>query len=678
MDRNMSQRRSVIVSSLLCAAALAAAMSVFLFWSSRKYGVDSIPAETCTQLEVSVGFPGGTQKLHIWQGDGGVFYFFLPTGSDHWEVRFCNLGEGSSVRLDAEIFTASNAVIEHLEYSKTYELEFYSGQEGTDPESGQIVFLESAEIPALFIETASGSMERIHADKEVKEPASVALIGIDGNNEYCGQLEYIKARGSSSFYEMEKKSYQIKLEKGYGLLDMPLAEKWILLADMLDDSLIKNDIIFRFAENYTEVPSIQGRFVDLYLNGDYVGNYYLCEKIEISDKRLNITNLEEATEKINGQDTYDTAALYVSEDGKIKATSGLVNPKDITGGYLVRHIPAHIYEDETNAFMTEGGNCYQIVSPNPATVEQAQYICGQFNELELAFHQEDGIHPGTGRHFSEYLDVDSWIQKYLMEEMFHNPDVVSNSMYFYKDCDSIDTHIYSGPMWDYDRTMGSYGAKKFWLDDPRQLGNFGIYVQEMMQYQEVRDQVYDQFQQLYLPYAKYLAGADIYRTSAVVKESAEMDGIRWPGVYGYYSDFDTSRDALINFLKQKAEYLEDVWLDGEEYCTITFLDYQGNVYEKYNVKKGEYLENAPVITTYAAIFSGWRNVESNALFNSRLPILENAVYRSEWIEMDVLLQNGLAMSGQEASQVDSEIIRQFADRLEMMQEQAEAESTDTP
>ena len=208
----------------------------------------------------------------------------------------------------------------------------------------------------------------------------MCLVDSSGNQCYIGEMEYIKTRGNSTWI-YDKKAYQVKLEREVSLLDMPSARKWILLANTLDDTLMKNAIVNRYAERYTTVPSVQGRYVDLYINGDYRGNYYLCEKIEVSRTRLNLTDLEAATEAVNPDARYEEASLYISEDGRIKAVQGLNNPADITGGYLLEHIPPWEFEESDNAFRTIRGQCYDIISPSPATVEQAEYICGVFDEI---------------------------------------------------------------------------------------------------------------------------------------------------------------------------------------------------------------------------------------------------------------------------------------------------------
>lgn len=662
----MGQRKSIIISCLVCVLMLAA-VSAILFWLSKEETADIAPANSYAELKLRIDLPAGEQCINIWQSEEGIYYFFLPSGSENYGISFRNLGTDSTLRLDSATFHANNPTLDHVEFSKVYEMQLKLSEDDAAMETAQVVFLKSAQLPSLFIDTASGNMDAIHADKEVKERASVSLVGADGDREYAGSVEYITARGNSTFSDVDKKSYLLKFNKAETLLDMPGAKKWILLANAIDDTKIKNEIIFRFAAAYSTVPSIQGRYVDLYLNGDYAGNYYLCEKIEIDENRLNITDLEQQTENVNYGSSYRNLVPYVSEDGKVKAMQGLDNPEDITGGYLIEHIPENRYDEYSNAFMTDSGSCFAMVSPQPATVEQVEYICGYFNEMEAALLQDDGIHPVTGKHFSEYIDVDSWTSKYLMEEVFHDPDAIAASLFFYKDTDSVDPHIYAGPMWDYDRAMGSYGSKNKTLDNPRQVGGYGVYVREMMQHQAVKEQVYDKFREYFVPYITNMVRADVYRLSREIQPSVEMDKIRWTQVKGYYSDYEASCDYLVWFLEQKVDFLKEIWLEDEQFCTVTFLDYYGKVHAKYTVKKGECLDAVPVITTYVAIFNGWYTVDDWIEFDIRRPIMQDVTYQSDWIGMELLLLNGAGTAGVDISEIDPDILRNMADQLEQLQ-----------
>lgn len=364
----MSQRKRIAISGLACVLAMVAVGGILL-WKNAEVGLVVEPATSYMELELCIDFPAGVQSFNIWKSPEGIYYFFLPSGSENYQISFGNLGEGSSIRLDSGFFHSYDSVINDIQYSNIYEMQLQLSEDDLPLETAQVMFLKSEGLPALFIDTASGNMEAIHADKEVKEEAAVCLVGSDGTREYSGNIKYIKARGNSTFLETDKKSYLICFNREVTLLDMPAAEKWILLANAIDDTKIKNELVFQFGETYTTVPSIQGRYVDIYLNGVYAGNYYLCEKVEVGENRLDITDLEKKTRDVNFKNAYQNAVRYVSEDGKIRATAGLNNPEDITGGYLVECIPALFSDAVDNGFVTDSGYCYEITSPNPATVE---------------------------------------------------------------------------------------------------------------------------------------------------------------------------------------------------------------------------------------------------------------------------------------------------------------------
>ena len=86
-----------------------------------------------------------------------------------------------------------------------------------------------------------------------------------------------------------------------------------------------------------------------------------------------------------------------------------------------------------------------------------------------------------------------------------------------------------------------------------------------------------------IPYVENELKADIYKLSQYLDSSAKLDLARWPRVYGYYTDRSASVDYLTWFLENKTDYLRDVWLGEDDYCTVTFLGYYGNTYDTYKV-----------------------------------------------------------------------------------------------
>lgn len=483
-----------------------------------------------------------------------------------------------------------------------------------------------------------------------------------------GGVEYVKARGNSTFGDTDKKSYQIKLYRKKALLGMEKEKKWILLANAIDDSLIRNKLIYDFAEKYTDVPSIDGRYVDLYLNGDYVGNYFLCEKVEVSKNRLDITNLEDENRALNSADSLKNGIQYVSDDGSIRAIAGLRNPKDITGGYLVEKDTEDQFSQARCAFRTEAGQYYCVISPENATVEQVEYICGLFNEMERAIEQPDGINPETGKHFSEYMDVESWVQKYIMDEVFADPDTPATSTYFYKDADRVDSRLHAGPMWDYDRAFGGYFVNRSFIDDPLQVGYRGAYARSLLKHEDVMDQVVKTYQELILPYVDKELSWQIASCQGSISKSAEMDRLRWQKVSGYLAGLEANGDYLRSFMERKVEYLNEIWLEGAEYHSVAFLDYEGRVCDVYRVRHGEYLPIVPEIACYAAVFNGWYSAYNGKPLDIRKPVLEDTTYQSAWIDLDILLQNGLGMAEMELQEVDVDMLENFVKLVRERQE----------
>jgi len=631
---------------------------MFIIFDNKTESQTINNASSYEEIVIGVNFEDTTQMIKIWNNAAdNVFYCFLPSGSDLSGLCFANIADDDMIYLDDIGYKKQENIA--VECEKEYCMNFISN--GQTLGMQKLVFLKSEHIPSMFIDTESGSTAMIDADKAYKEKAEITLLNNEGLCEYSNEIEYIKARGNSTFKLYDKKPYQIKLLHEESLLGMPEAKKWILLANVVDDSLIRNELVFRYTENYTSVPSIKGQYIDLYLNGEYVGNYYLCEKIEIDEKRLNITDLEEQTKEVNIH--YDNAQFCQDETEQIKAYSGMINPADITGGYIVE-CTLDVDTMAQNSFVTNGGKCFSITSPEKATVEQAEYICNLFNEFELAVQQEDGINPITGKHFSEYIDIDSWATKYVIEEVFADPDATILSMYFYKDADCIDSRIHCGPVWDYDRAIGDYGINSYVSDNPEQEAKYGIYVDEMMKHEEVRALVYEKFEKEMVPYVEYVVSADVYHMYTLLEPSHKMDEIRWPENYGYYTDFKASNDYLIDFLNKKVTYLKSKWLNGEEYCDVVFLDYNGNVYCSYSVKRGDTLGFEPQIASWGAVFNGWYTVDEGTIFEPRLPVYQDVTYSANWIPIDLMLQNGLQIADMDVSQVNPDVIRALAEIIE--------------
>ncbi|MDD4821467.1 MAG: CotH kinase family protein [Bacteroidales bacterium] len=227
----------------------------------------------------------------------------------------------------------------------------------------------------------------------------------------------IRGRGNST-WGLPKKPYKIKLDNKASLLSMKAnAKDWVLLANYGDKSLIRNALAFEIGKylGMSFTPSV--RFVDLAINGDYVGNYMVTDQIEIDKQRV----------AIKKQDSSD------------------VDLPNITGGYLLEI--DGFATGEAVWFQTSRGLQVTIKSPDEEQINanQKAYISDYIRQFEDVVFSSNYKNPETG--YRAWVDTTSLINWYIACELTGNPDCFW-STYIYKQRN--DPKIYWGPLWDYD------------------------------------------------------------------------------------------------------------------------------------------------------------------------------------------------------------------------------------
>lgn len=334
-------------------------------------------------------------------------------------------------------------------------------------ESYTVVFVKSSSLPAVFINTSSGSMSAIDADetKETKESGTMLALTSSGTTVYDNTLKSIKGRGNAT-WKLPKRPYNIKLDKSTDLYGMGKSKNWCLLANYNDLSLLKNEIIYNLAIDGGLDTSCESQQIDLYLNGQYNGTYLLTEKVEIAKTRVNITDLEALTEEANsGADlsTFTKSGTRGRFSGLTKGEMWLdipTNPADITGGYLLEYEIPDRYPNEASGFVTSKGQAVVLKSPEYASEAQVKYISDYVQQMEDAIYSSTGYNK-LGKHYSEYIDVESMARMFVIQEWSENLDAGISSFYLYKD--TGDGKIYAGPAWDFDAALGG-GGERFGYD----------------------------------------------------------------------------------------------------------------------------------------------------------------------------------------------------------------------
>ncbi|MDD3409701.1 MAG: CotH kinase family protein [Eubacteriales bacterium] len=343
-----------------CFAVLTLALGVLLFSAASAERVTDLWATglsgSFTPLSTASG--DAIDTVHWWKNENnGSYHLFLPGTADLTQARLCFAG--------GETLTdESGAVIENGGPLSALPLEQPVRLTCGKQTFTLTVWQGSADMPAMYLTTASGSLDFIHKRKTNEETGTLLAKTADGETLYEGELKQIRGRGNASF-QFYKKGYQIKLAESTSLYGMSKDRTWELLADYRDNSLLRNSLTLAMADA-AGIPYVMDCLhVHLYINGEYMGVYLLSEKVEVDGGRVEIDELEEETEALNDQplESYDRVGTRKYTKGTFKAKDIPGDPADLTGGYLLMLEYKQRYNSEPSGVVTRGGQAVVLKSP---------------------------------------------------------------------------------------------------------------------------------------------------------------------------------------------------------------------------------------------------------------------------------------------------------------------------
>ena len=383
----------VLLVSLLCVGAAAAATAPAMYVQPAEDDPDTL----------------SERAVRLYKKNSKQYYLFLPAGMDAGNLRFV-LDGTDQLKIDsAKVKNGEVASFLGRLVGSTVSLEY-------NDRSCTLTIMQSANIPALFLTTESGSLSYVEDTKGNKEAGTLATLSAEGSIDYSGRLAHIKLHGNGTL-EYSKKAYEIKLEDKAKLYGMGKGRSWILLANAKDNSLMRNKLAFDLSREVGMQYAVQSTFVDLYINHVYRGNYLLAEKVTVGSKRVDITDLQKATEALNDQplNSYKSYGIHSYKKNTVKGFQIPNDPEDITGGYLMQFELTYRYIRADSGFVTKRGQPVVLKSPKYASEAQVNYISKVMQQLEDALFTKDGKNTGTGKYYYEYVDKDSLVMMCLLE-----------------------------------------------------------------------------------------------------------------------------------------------------------------------------------------------------------------------------------------------------------------------
>ena len=596
---------------------------------------------------------GVKQSVDLYYNDG-KHYAFLPSYADFDSLKIKY--NAASLYLDGKRYN-SNSLLSEIVTDKEYYLELKNSL-GISVYKSKLVFMKGEHIPSFFISLVDGTIDEVNSDKSVSKTGYATMIEASGNIDYEGTFKKIHGRGNTTWGEI-KKPYSIEFSENTSLLNMGSGKSYCLLANACDNSNLRNKMVLDAAKEYGVSNALQSAFVDLYIDNEYMGLYLLTESIEIGEDRINIEDLESKTQKgaLKSLSNYNSEIL--DNEGMITKSWDIPIISDnttdyITGGYILEIDEKSRMNNEKSYFILPDDTSFCIKSPKFSTNSQVEYISGLINRI---------IRDLDSSTINTSVDFDSWLNYYLIQEGFANTDIFS--LYFTKDSDCFDNKVYAGPIWDFDFSMGSCFLGKDASPTVFYVNTNGVFgkLYKINDFQEaVKNRYKQSFRSILVEYSRKRLNEYKY----YIEKSFAMNRERWRGIQEYewcnqYNTFQEHIDYLSSCLIKRIEFLDDAWINGNDYCRIYYKSDGPLLYEKhfYSVKKGEVFGEIPEPICDGYKFLGYYDYKTNELYDPKSPITESKFLIAKWEKLSNYSQNSISIKERITMKINDERLYMF-------------------
>lgn len=474
------------------------------------------------------------QRIALAEVDGAK-YLFLPSSADLTKLSLTFVTEPPSNRISLSgnkgtVYWSSSVDLTAVAEVNAAGYREITASVGT----GQTMtfrVMQASPISTVYLTSSNSAQGRDWVDTSKKNIAtgSMSMVSADGGSIYSGELKQIKARGNSTFTYADKKSYQIKLNTASDLLgNQEQVKTWVLLASYFDATQMHDKLMKDLATKLGLAYTASCNWVNLYYDGEYRGVYLLSEKNSVGAASVAITDMEEAYKAQNPSygDNMSTDLSQNAYGQQFQYTKGLQEPANITGGYLIEL--NHNMWDEASGFKTRQGVAFNVKSPEWCGEAAMRYISEYYQDFEDAVYATDktgaytGYNASTGKYFYDYVDMDSLVKVFLLQELALNCDGFISSVYFYKDADG---KMFAGPIWDQDMTFGTGWTKTNAAD----IEDYHYLAKALIQIPAFKTAVAEYYSSTFAPAVREWLGNNgtIAHQYSLLKDSAAMNYKLW-------------------------------------------------------------------------------------------------------------------------------------------------------
>ena len=566
---------------------------------------------------------GGYDRVIRGVEKNGGTWFCLPSYMDMEEIE--------QKRSKMKVYTMNGAVLEDPCFGTVQDV--ILRLENGDEAAWKIGFFKSENLHTIYIDLNDKDVSSLSHDDYTT--AGITEYDERGNPIFHSSKAEIKGRGNASWNRGEKHSYDLKLAVENSMSGMSSSKKWALLANNFDPTKMKNKIIYDMAEAIAMEYTVEADWIDVYIDNNYWGNYLLCKEPHIGTDGLRTDDLKKVNDSFLEIDKYEI-------DDEMKGYDYSPGEHDISGGYIFQYLPQFQYDIKKTGFIISG-ECFAIKSPNNASLEEVEYLRSFMLEKDAILKDPSGD-PSTE------IDFESFIQRFLLDEIAFNKDSSIASHFFYKKKGS--DMLYAGPSWYNDATFGSEECNTDYNESI--LNNWYLRGEPVespqLEYDAIlykNDQYKEQLVDCFIRYAPVFNDVlenkidEYYKR---ISSSLKMDRIRWEGMMseedefsynamGHYRSIETElrylKFYLYNRLSSLAHkygahfsfYRPDYIMENVSHAVKFYLD-DGTVIEK-KMQDGSCIPDNELPEYDDTEYEGWQIRRDHCLFSYYIPIFED-------------------------------------------------------
>jgi hypothetical protein len=386
----------------------------------------------------------------------------------------------------------------------------------------------SGTLPVLFIETNNNepitSKETYLKGTYYLDPMGCNGVSAIGSAEAPETLQ-IKGRGNYTWTGFDKKPYRLKLDSKAALLGMNKSKHFALLAHADDNqAFLRNTVGFELSKRIGLDWTPEARPVEVVLNGDYIGLYFLTETIRVDKDRVNI-----AEQSDNITNTDDDAEA-------------------VTGGWLVE---IDNYDSDPHIEITEGNGqriIFTYKTPEVLSEEQKSFLYNEMTAINNAIYNQDK----SSTDWETLIDIDQLARFYIVQELLDDCESFHGSCYLTRDKGS-DCKWKFGPVWDFGNTYSRGSNKNFIYVNPSFNQTWIGEIAKFPNFQNKVKEIWKEFCE------NEISTMGDYITSFIneIRQAAEYDKERWSS-YGNDNIIER-RNKFISYFNNSASWLGDNW-----------------------------------------------------------------------------------------------------------------------